>query len=253
MNGMTALIKKELTEQRRTHRLIIASGVYLFFGLSTPLMIKFLPELINMAGESGMALALPPPTALQAMAEYTGTMLTFGVLIAVLLAMGTIAQERDKRTADMVLTKPVGLMAFILAKFWANVFTSTVAVAAGALACWGYTSILFGTTPALGFLWQTLLLLLYMVLSIAVTMLYSSVFKNQLAAGALGLATVIVLSLLSGLPWIGDYTPGQLTNWGNALLAGQTMPAAWAAVVVTMVLIILGLYLARISLKRQDL
>lgn len=253
MNGITALLKKEMTEQRRTYRLIIAAGVFLFFGLSTPLMIKYLPELINMAGETGMNMELPPPTALQAMAEYTSTMLTFGVLIAVLIAMGTIAHERERRTIGMVLTKPVGLTAFILAKFVAIFATFIVAVAAGGLACWGYTYILFGTAPALAFLWQTLLLLLYLALSIAVTILFSGFFKNQLAAGALGLGAIIILSLLAGLPWIGNYTPGELTNWGNALIAGQSVPAAWGAVAVTLVLIVLSLYFSWLSLKRKDL
>jgi ABC-2 type transport system permease protein len=253
MNGIMALVKKELTEQWRTYRLIIASGVFLFFGLATPLMIKYLPELIKLAGESGMTMQLPPPTAIQAMSEYTGTMQQFGVLIAILMAMGAVARERERRTIGMVLTKPVSITAFIIAKFGAILGTFTAAAALGGLACWGYTCILFSDVPALGFLWQNLLLLLYLALSIAVTIMYSSIFKSQLAAGALGLVTVIVLSLLSGLPWIGDYMPGEIINWGNALIAGQSVSAAWGAVVVTLALIVLSLYFAWLSLKHQDL
>jgi len=52
MKGFMALLKKELTEQVRTNRIIIVAGVFLFFGLSTPLMIRYLPELIKMAGRA---------------------------------------------------------------------------------------------------------------------------------------------------------------------------------------------------------
>jgi|WetSurMetagenome_2_1015567.scaffolds.fasta_scaffold371157_2 ABC-2 type transport system permease protein len=253
MNGIMALIKKELTEQWRTYRLIIASSIFLFFGLATPLMIKYLPELIKMAGESGMTVQFPPPTAIQAMSEYTGTMQQFGVLIAILMAMGAIARERERRTIAMVLTKPVSITAFILAKFGAMLFTFTAAVVLGGLACWGYTYILFSNVPALGFLWQSLLLMLYLALSISITVLFSSIFKSQLAAGALGLVTVIVLSLLSGLPWIGNYMPGELINWGTTLIAGQPASAAWGAVAVTLALTILGFFFACLSLKSQDL
>jgi ABC-2 type transport system permease protein len=253
MNGIVAFLKKELTEQWRTYRLIIASAIFLFFGLATPLMIKYLPELMKMAGESGMTIQLPTPTAIQAMSEYIGTMQQFGVLIAILMAMGAIARERERRTIGMVLTKPVSITAFILAKFGAILFTFTVAAVLGGLACWGYTYILFNDVPALGFLWQSLLLLLYMALSISVTVLFSSIFKSQLAAGAVGLVTVIVLSLLSGLPWIGNYMPGELINWGNALIVGQAASTAWGAVAVTLALTIMGLYFAWLSLKSQDL
>ncbi len=253
MKGLLALLKKELKEQLRTNRLVIVSGVFLFFGLSTPLMIKYLPELIKMAGESGMAIEFPPPTAIQAMAEYTSTMIQFGALIAVLIAMGAVAKERESGTAALTLSKPVGYPAFITAKFEAMGVTTLVAALLGGLACFGYTYFLFEGAPVAGFLYQNLLMLLYLLLTIAITIYFSSLFKSQLAAGALGLVTVIVLTLLSGLPWVGKYLPGELVSWGNALLAGEPGGAAWWAVLVTIGLIVLSLYLAWTNLKKKEI
>jgi ABC-2 type transport system permease protein len=252
MNGLMVLLKKELLEQWRTSRIIIVGGIFLFFGLSTPLLIKYLPELIKMAGP-GMTIEMPPPTAIQAMTEYTSTMMQFGVLIAVLVAMGAVAKERESGTAALVLTKPVGRLAFILAKFKAMSFTLLVATVAGGLACWGYTYGLFGNAPFPGFTGQNLLLLLYLMLAVAQTILFSSVFKSQLAAAGLGLVAIIIESLIVALPWIGKYAPGELTAWGNALVAGIPFPAAWGAVIVTLGLILLSLYLVWVILRKKEL
>ena len=253
MKGFMALLKKELTEQLRTNRIIIVAGVFLFFGLSTPLMIRYLPELIKMAGEGGMTIEFPPPTAVQAMAEYTGTMMQFGVLIAVLIAMGAVAKERESGTATLVLSKPVSYAAFVTSKFTALSFTTLIAVVLGGLACWGYTYLLFDGAPALGFFYQNALLLLYLLLAISLTLLFSSLFKSQLAAGALGLVATISLTILSSLPWVGKYMPGELISWGNHLLAGEPGGEAWLAVLVTVVLIVLSLYLAWTGLKNKEI
>jgi ABC-2 type transport system permease protein len=252
MSGLMAFLKKELTEQWRTHRLIIVSAVFLFFGLSTPLMTKYLPEIIKMAGQ-GLTIEIPPPTALQALAEYTSTMAQFGVLIAVLVAMGAVARERETGTAGIVLSKPVSYLAFILAKLKAISVSFLVAIILGGLGAWGYTLLLFGSAPVAGFVGQSLLLLLYMVLTVAVTLMFSSMFKSQLAAGALWLVVVIVLSLLSALPWVGPYMPGALTNWGNSLLTSTPGGSAWGALAVTFGLIFLSVYLAWASLRSQEL
>jgi ABC-2 type transport system permease protein len=253
MRGLVALLKKELKEQLRTNRLVIVSGVFLFFGLSTPLMVKYLPELIKLAGESGMSIEIPPPTAVQAMAEYTSTMIQFGALIAVLIAMGAVAKERESGTAALTLSKPVGYPAFITAKFKAMGVTTLVAALLGGLACWGYTYALFDGAPVLGFIYQNLLMLLYLMLTVAVTIMYSCVFKSQLAAGALGLVTVITLTLTSSLPWVGKFLPGELVGWGNNLLAGVSGQSGWWAVLVTIALIILSLYLGWTALRKKEI
>jgi ABC-2 type transport system permease protein len=253
MRGYMALLKKEIKEQLRTNRIIIVAGVLLFFGLSTPLLVKYTPELIKMAGEELGGFELPPPTALQAMGEYTSTMMQFGVLIVILIAMGAIAKERESGTAALVLSKPVGNPAFVLAKFKALGLTTLVAAVLGSVACWGYTYLLFDGTPAAGFLGMNILLLLYLLLAIAVTLLYSAMFKSQLAAGALGLVTIIVLSMVSALPWVGKYLPGELVSWGNHLLAGEPGGDAWGAVAVTAVLIAGSLYLAWTALRKKEI
>jgi hypothetical protein len=96
-------------------------------------------------------------------------------------------------------------------------------------------------------------MLLFLLLAVAVTLMFSSIFKSQLAAGALGLVTVIALTLVSSLPRVGEYLPGGLVSWGNHLLAAEPGGEAWGAVAVTVVLIALSLYLAWTQLKKKEI
>jgi len=252
MKGLMSLYKKELKEQLRTNRIIIVAGVFLFFGISLPLMTRYLPEILEMSGAIDVGSVLPPPTAIQSLAGYVSNMLQLGTLMIILVAMGAIAKERESGTAALVLSKPVDYSAFVVAKFKAVGLTTLIGVILGWLVCWGYTVILFEETPALGFLYQNVLMLAYLSLAIAVTMLFSSFFRSQLAAGALGLVTIVVLSLASNLPWVGKYLPGELISWGNSLLMGESADAAWWAVVVTIALIVFSLFLAWTILKRKE-
>ena len=251
MTGLAALLKKELKEQLRTYRLLIIGGGFLFFGLSTPLMLKYLPEILRLAGED-VVIEFPAPTALMSLQEYSSTLVQVGVLIAVLMAMGAIARERERGTAAMVLSKPVGRGAFVVAKLTAMSTSFIIALGVASVASYVYTVLLFGEANASGFLGLNLLMALFFVVSLSVTLLFSSLFRSQLAAGGVALAILIGQAVLSGVPWIGDYTPGRLVSWGTELLSGAA-PSAWTAVAASLAIVALCLYLARLSLRRKEI
>ena len=65
MTGLLPLLGKEIKEQLRTYKLVIVGGVFLLFGITTPLMLKYLPQILEMFGE-GMDITMPELTAAQA-------------------------------------------------------------------------------------------------------------------------------------------------------------------------------------------
>ncbi len=253
MNGFWVLLRKELKEQFKTSKVIVVVAVFLFFGLGTPILTKYTPELIKAVGTGGIAIEMPTPTSADSLIGYTSNMAQFGVLVAILIAMGAISKEIETGSAAIVLSKPVGRLAFILAKLKAESATFLMALILGGLACWGYTFILFGDANALGFLYQNLLLGLFLVFCLGVTLYFSSLMKSQLAAGGLALALIIFLSAISNLPWVGRYLPGQLINWGNRLVLDVPGDSEWAAVVAATIIAGLSVYFTWISLRKKEL
>ena len=107
MAGLRPFLRKELLEQWRTLRLPVVSVVFLLVGLSSPLLARFTPELLKAVAGDQFQIQLPTPTAADAVAQLAKNLGQFGALIAVLLAMGAVATEKERGTAAMVLSKPV--------------------------------------------------------------------------------------------------------------------------------------------------
>ena len=250
MKGIGALLKKEIMEQLHTYRVVVVAGVFLLFGITTPLLLKYLPEFIKLAGEQ-MEINIPPPTSVQALVEYSGTIGQIGVLVAVLVAMGCVANELQRGTAVMTLSKPVSRAAFVSAKLMAMSLTFLVSLALASVVCLAYTVWLIGPADAASFLGLNLLVALFLIFCLAVTVLFSSLFRSSLAAGGISIALIVAQAGLSVLPWIGDYMPGKLLGWGNALFTGTT--SYWPAFAITVVLTVLCVYGAQRVLRNKEM
>jgi ABC-2 type transport system permease protein len=252
MTGLIPLLKKEILEQLRTYKLLIVGCIFLLIGITTPLMLKYLPQILEIAGSSGLEITIPPPTAIQSLAEYASTIGQIGVLIAVLITMGSIANELRHGTAVLTLSKPVSRAAFVNAKLIAEGLTFLVSLVIASLFCYGYTVWLIGGTDILAFVGQNLLLALFLVFCLAVTLLFSSLFKSSLAAGGISIAILAGQGVLSTMPLIGDYFPGKLLSWGTLLLLGEGKNY-WPALGITAAIIIGCLWFAQYRLRYKDL
>ena len=243
------LFKKELKEQVKTHRMLIVAAVFFFFGLGTPLLINYLPVLVPVE-ES--AIVLPEFTAVDAVEGYIDTAGQVGLIAAILIAMGSVARERELGTAAMTLSKPVGCGAFVSAKLAALTVTFATGIVIGALGCYIYTMILFGNVGAPDFIAANLLIGLYLLVCLAVTLMYSCIFKSQLAAGGLALVSLISLTATSGLPLMQDYSPGALSGWARRV-ATSSGPQPWGALIAGIVLIALTTLIGWQVLKRKEI
>ena len=252
MKGFAPLLKKEIREQFKLYRLVIVGGIFVFFGISDPIMLKYLPEILKLAGSGNLNIQIPTPTAAQSLAEYAGNIGQIGVLVAVLVAMGCIANELKSGTAVMTLSKPVSRSAFVSAKLLAMSMTFIVSMILGSLFCFGYTVWLIQGAAVMPFVGLNLLLGLFLLFCLSVTLFFSSLYKSGLAAGGLAISVVIVQAIISSIPVIGNFMPGKLLSWGTDLLTGSGT-GNWWALGITVVAIGLCLYFAQRLLKNRDL
>ncbi|MFH2039592.1 MAG: ABC transporter permease, partial [Chloroflexota bacterium] len=95
------VFRKEMLEQWRTYKVLIVGAVLFLFGLSSPLLAKFTPEMLAAVPglPAGMADFIPTPTVGDAITQYIKNMSQFGILLALLMSMGSVAQEKERGTA----------------------------------------------------------------------------------------------------------------------------------------------------------
>lgn len=252
MNFMTALYK-EFLEQRRTRKFLIALVVLVLFGMTSPLMAKLTPQLMTLVpgGEAFVGL-IPDPTINDAVAQYLKNVTQFGVLLALVFSMGAMAVEKDKGTAAMILSKPMPRGSFLLAKFGSLALTFIIAVVIAGVACYYYTYFLFGELNILNWLVLNGLVILYLLVYVAITLLYSTLTRTQYVAIGLSFGTLIVLGILGGLPGFGSNFPGALINNASMLMSGLPV-ANWTGLWVSLGLIVVSLTTAWLVFRKQEL
>ncbi|MFZ2095832.1 MAG: ABC transporter permease subunit [Anaerolineales bacterium] len=244
--------RKEWMELIRSYRLMVVVIVLLFFGLTSPLLAKFTPELLKLIPTGGISIQMPPPTLMDAVGQYIKNMAQFGILLALLLTMGAIAQEKDKGTAAMMLVKPLPRGAFLAAKFLGLAAMFAVSLAVAGIAAYYYTLLLFEAMDIVHWLVLNALLFVYVLVFVAITLCCSTLTKSQAAAGGIALGLLIFLGLIGSIPGLGKYLPGELTTWGTRLMSGDTTPS-WAALGISLGLIVVPLLAAWIIFRNQEI
>ncbi|MCJ7522967.1 MAG: ABC transporter permease subunit [Dehalococcoidia bacterium] len=235
MGSFVILFKKELKSNLRTHRILIVAAVFFVLGLGTPLILKYLHVFLP---ADTTDIVIPEFAAIDVIVGYLDSLGQVGLLLAILVAMGSVARERESGTAAMTLSKPVGCGPFVAAKLAALALVFAIGIVVGAVGCYLYTAVLFESTGVMDFFLATLLAALYLLFCLAVTVMYSCFFKSQLPAGGLALVTLIALTATSSLPVMKEYSPGALLSWSESIVSGSGSNA-WGAVIVSLGLIVL--------------
>jgi ABC-2 type transport system permease protein len=251
VKGFAILLRKDATEQLRTNRLVVMAVIFFVVGLGSPLLAKYTPDIIRAAGSTG--LAIPTPTQQDAIAQLAKNLTQFGAFAAILLAMGSIAGEKERGTAAFVLTKPASRLAFLVARFGGLSMTLAAAVVASGVGAYFYTTVLFAAPPPAGFITGCLVLLLSLLVLAAVTFLGSTLVRSSIPAAGIGLAALVVAATVAPIPHAGRFSPMGLISLATDLALGRT-PSDWAGpILVNVGIVIAAMLAAWLAFRRQEL
>ncbi len=253
LTGYRVLLAKELREAWRTSRLPVTLVIFFILGMLSPLAAHYTPELLKSAAGNGLPINLPPPTLKDAIAQYIKNVAGNGFLIAIVLAMGSIAHEKERGTAAFLLTKPISRLAFVAAKFTALVGTLGLGLLVATVTAYVYTVYFFGATSALAFAKMGLLVWLALTAFLALTFLASALTNSTVAAASLGFAGWLILALLGISPKLLPNTPNGLFDTAQALALGTTPQHLVQPITATILIIVAALALTQLVFARQEL
>jgi ABC-2 type transport system permease protein len=255
MSGSSVLLRKELLESWRTMRLPIVAGLFLLVGLTSPLLAKFLPEIIKAAaGDQIPTIPIPTPVPADAVDQLWKNLAQFGAFAAIVLAMGSVATERDRGTAAFVLSKTVSRGTFLGAKVVGLGAVLGLCVVLSVAVAWIYTTVLFEPLPVAGWIAFAVLAWLGLAAWAAITFLASTVTGSTAAAAGIGFGALLMLSLVAAIPNVGQFLPSGLAGPAIALAAGVPVEPSEVVIpaVSTVVLIAVVLGAAGWSFRRQE-
>lgn len=253
MHSFLVALRKELLEQRRTYRLLVVVLVLGLFGFLSPLTARLMPELFTLIpGGEEIAPLIPEPTWIEAVVQYNQNHAQFGLILALLLTMGVVVLEKEKKTAALVLAKPMSRGSFLTAKFVALFLTFLLGTVVAGTAAYYYTMLLFQAPPFSGWLLANGLLVVYLLVYIAITLFFSTIARSVVAAGGFAFMAMIGLGLLGALPRIGSYMPGKLVEWSLLASIGSE-GTAWPALFVSLGIILVCLVGSWFIFERQEI
>jgi ABC-2 type transport system permease protein len=172
----------------------------------------------------------------------------------VLLAMGSVAGERERGTLGLVLSKPVSRTAFLASKFVGIAMVLGLGTILGVLATFLYSALLFGPTDPLAWAQVAMLLLLAVLVPAAITFLGSVLAGSSLGAAAIGIAGLVVLSLGSTLPAANPFFSTGLAEIARAVPLEGIGPDLDAprTIMVSIGIVVASLLLAWARFRRAD-
>jgi ABC-2 type transport system permease protein len=256
MTGYHSLLEKEVVEAWRTYRLLVICALFLAFGIVAPLTTRYLPDIIAAFAPSGFQVSLPPLGVADVIDQFLKNVVQFGALAAILTTMGAVANEKERGTAALVLTKPVTRLAFLLAKLAAIGLLFGLAIALATVGAWLYTTYLFEPLPAWPWAQMAGVIWLSTMVYVSITFLGSVLMRSSLGAAGFGFAGLIALSLASIVPTLTTWLPAGLTAVAKAVALGTTRDPELhpdRTIGISLAIIVVAVILSWLRFRREEL
>ena len=256
MTGYHSLLEKEVLEAWRTYRLAVICALFLALGITAPLTTRYLPEIIKTFAPSGFEISLPPLGLPDVVDQLLKNIIQFGALAAILTSMGAVANEKERGTAALVLTKPVTRLAFLMSKLAAIGLVFGLAITLAVAGAWAYTNYLFEPVPAWPWAQMGGVIWLSTMVYASITFLGSVLFRSSLGAAGIGFLGLIVLSLASIVPTLTTWLPAGLVPVAKAVALGTTRDPALdpaRTIGISLAIIVVAVVLAWLRFRREEL
>lgn len=236
MRSFATFLKKEMTEQLRSGKLMILGILFVLFGIMNPAVAKLTPWLMELMAESlaqsGMTVTEVTVSALDSWAQFFKN-IPMALLAFVLLEGGIFTKEYGSGTLVLSLTKGLARYKVVVAKTLAMTALWTVGYFLCAGITYGYNAYFWDNSVAKSLGFSLVVCWLFGLFTIALMTLFSTLAKGS-SGVLLGTGGVILgCYLVSIVPRVGEYLPTALMN-GTAIVYGmETTDTYVAAVVVT--------------------
>ena len=248
-------IKKEIMEAYKTPKVIILGALFLLFGIMSPLTAKYMNEILAMVGEQeGINIVLPDPTYIQSYEQFFKNIYFMMTIVIILVFAGTVAEEKSRGTAVLVLTKCLSRSGFVMGKLIAALLVFTFTYAASTAICVYYTSLMFPQYINSSIGSALLLYWIFGCLMIALTLLVSILSKSMTIAAVTGFICYVIISAISAIPYVGKYTPGILQGLSTELSYGIKTPGeAIIPALITVATGVIAVTAGLIAFRKQEL
>lgn len=238
-----SLWRLEVLRMVRSPRGLVLCGVYLFFGLLSPVLARYMAALTeHVAGP--VKIIVPPPVPRDGMVQYVSQTSQTGIIVVVVIAAGALALDAHRGLSVFYRTRAAGLAALVVPRYVVTTAAAVLAQVLGTLGCWYGTGLLLGGVPAGRVLAGLGLSAVWTAFAVAVVALAASASRGVLGTVGIALGVLLLMPLLGTVGAIRDAVPTALVQAPAELLGDRTpgdyLPALAVTVAATPLLLLLA-------------
>lgn len=254
MSNLWLLVKKDFLEMRRSKKLLVLLILFLFVAITSPITAKMLPQIIKWASVPGISITIPEPTYKDALDQFIKNISQIGMLVLIFLAAGAVAEEKSRKSLEMLLTKPITRRQFILSKFITYLGVTAVLFIGAAGIFYLYTVSLFSGFNLAYFLIVAAMVLLYILMLVAITISASTICKSSLMAAGIGFLFFVSFSIVSSLASkLSKYLPDRILNQYVSVLNNGWDSQLFYPIVISLLLLVAAIWTSVIHFRYQEI
>lgn len=227
----------------RTKRWLALVGIYVFFGLLGPLSARYLGEIVEQFG-GGIEVTVPPAVPADGMAQFVSNASQLGLLVAVVVAAGSLAFDAKPEMGVFLRTRVGGVWDILVPRLTVSFLAIGAAFVLGALAAWYETAVLIGGLPIGGTIVGIAYGVLYLAVVVAVVAAAASRTENVLGAVLVTFAVLLAMPIVGIIGSIGRWLPAHLVGALSGLAGAASITEYLPAAAMSVAMIGLCLWLA---------
>ncbi|MFY0758646.1 ABC transporter permease subunit [Metabacillus dongyingensis] len=248
MNNFIVLIKKEFVQMVREFKIIWLPIVFIFLGITQPIVTHFLPAILGGLG-GGQGITIDPSMTAQKGGEVLASTLgsqfdQLGLMILAISMMGIIQTDKANGMLAFILTRPVSVISYIAGKIASNYLMASFSAAIGYFASYLYVNYLFTDVPFSHMILALLFYLVWVLFIVSFTTMISTIFNSQGIIALISIVFLLGCRIIVGLTPIIDFiNPASMSKHAMAVLVtGSADTKAIDNVLVTIVWIVIILF-----------
>ncbi|MBY0594965.1 ABC transporter permease [Bacillus bingmayongensis] len=245
MNKFIVLIKKEFVQMVRDFKVIWLPIVFIFLGITQPIVTHYLPSILGALGGSQGIIIDPSMTAQkggEVLASTLGSQFDqLGLMILAISMMGIIQIDKENGMLAFILTRPVTVISYIFGKIVSNYLIAAFSVAIGYFASYLYVNYLFTNVPFSHVITALLFYLVWVFFIVSFTTMISTIFNSQGIIALISIVFLLGCKIIVGLNPVIDFvnSASMSKHAMEVLITGSVNSKVIDNVLVTLVWIVL--------------
>jgi len=223
MNSFIVLMNKEFTQMVRDFKILWLPLVFIFLGITQPVMTYYLPTILEALG-SGQGITIDPSMTAQQGGEILASTLgaqfdQLGIMIIAISLMGIIQTDKANGMLAFILTRPVAVRSYVGGKIASNYIFTAFSVAVGYLASYLYVNYLFTNVAIADMLTALLFYLVWILFIISFTTMISALINSPGLIALISIAFLLGCRVIVGLnPMIDLVNPASMSKHAMEVL-----------------------------------